>query len=186
MRSESAMEGAIGPKDVLSPALKALLHEMVQRLKGSERRICMARTARLFGPRGHRRAAREFGWNRTTLRKGEYERLHGPIPDQVQTRGRKSVDTRLPQLDQDIQRIVQPESQTDPTFRTLRHYRRMTAPNVRRQLVEEYGYTDEELPSVRTILTRLNQLDYRPRKVVKSKPKKKFRKRTRFSTNSTP
>jgi hypothetical protein len=185
MLPEAVMGEAISPDDVLSPDLKALLQETVQRLKGSERRMFMAKTARLFGPRGHRRAAREFGWNRTTLRKGEYELQHGPIQDQFQARGRPPVAMRLPRLDQDIQQIVQPASQTDPTFRTLRHYRRMTAPNVRRQLIEAYGYTDEELPSVRTILTRLNQLDYRPRKVVKSKPKKRFRKRTPSSPNST-
>lgn len=173
MPPEALPEGTIGQDGVLSPDLKTLLQETAQRLKGSERRMFMAKTARLFGPRGHRRAARELGWNRITLRKGERELQHGPVEDQFYARGRKTVETQLAQLDQDIQRIVQPESQTDPTFCSLRRYRRMTAPSVRRQLIEEYGYTDEALPSVRTILTKLNQLDYRPRKVVKSKPKKK-------------
>lgn len=173
MRTVPPPQAVIGPDGVLSPELKTLLQETAQRLKGSERRMFMAKTARLFGPRGHRRATRELGWNRITLRKGEYELQHGPIQDQFHARGRKAVETQLPQLDQDIQRIVQPDSQTDPTFCSLRRYRRVTAPNVRRQLIEEYGYTDDELPSVRTILTKLNQLDYHPRKVVKSKPKKK-------------
>ncbi len=153
--------------------LKAVFQDTVRLLKGSERRMFMAKTARLFGPHGHRQAERELGWNRKTLRKGEYELQHGPLQDQFCARGRKDVNTRLPNLDRDIRRIVQPESQTDPTFRSLRQYRRITAPSVRRQLREDYGYTDEELPGTRTILSHLNQLDYRPRKVVKSKPKKK-------------
>lgn len=170
----------------LSATVKAVFQDTAQLLKGSERRMFMAKTARLFGAYGHRRAEREFGWDRKTLRKGEYELQHGPIQDQFSTRGRKSAETHLPHLDRDIQRIVQPESQTDPTFQSTRRYRRITAPSVRKQLIAYYGYADDELPSVRTILTKLNDLDYRPRKVVKSKPKKKrFPKRTPSFTNST-
>jgi len=157
----------------LPSAVKAVFQDTAQLLKGSERRTFMAKTARLFGPSGHRRAEREFGWDRKTLRKGEYELQHGPIQDQFTARGRKGVEDHLPHLDRDIQQIVQPESQTDPTFQSTRQYRRITAPSVRKQLIEEYGYTDTELPTIRTILTKLNDLDYRPRKVVKSKPKKK-------------
>jgi hypothetical protein len=173
MTSESYERTTITFDAPLPPNVKALFHDTAQLLKGSDRRMFMAKTARLFGGHGHRRAEREFGWDRKTLRKGEYELQHGPIQDQFGTRGRKSTETHLPHLDRDIQRIVQPESQTDPTFQSTRRYRRITAPSVRQQLIEHYGYTDDELPSVRTILTKLNDLDYRPRKVVKSKPKKK-------------
>jgi hypothetical protein len=157
----------------LPATVKAIFQDTAQLLKGSERRMFMAKTARLFGPHGHRRTERELGWDRKTLRKGESELQHGPIQDQFSARGRKPVETHLPHLDRDIQRIVQPESQTDPTFQSTRHYRRITAPSVRKLLLEGYGYTDEELPTVRTIRTKLNDLDYRPRRVVKSKPKKK-------------
>ena len=88
--------------------------------------------------------------------------------------GEKKISLYLPHLLPDIQTIVRPESQTDPTFQTTRQYRRITAPNVRNQLLEISGYTDGELPTIRTILSTLNTLDYRPRKVVKSKPKKKL------------
>jgi len=50
----------------------------------------------------------------------------------------------------------------------------MSAAEVRRQLMEQKGYTDEELPSRQTINTKLRELDYYPRRVVKSKPKKKI------------
>ena len=170
----------------LSSDLKMLFQETARLLKGSERRMFMAKTARLFGPYGHRRAAREFGWNRKTLRKGDDELQHGPIQDRFTARGRKRIESYLPHLDRDIQRIVQPESQPDPTFQSMRQYRRMTAPNVRKHLIEVYGYTDEELPTVRTILTKLNQLDYHPRKVVKSKPKKKDSANRRHFSSTSP
>ena len=178
-------EGSSAADGLFSSELKALLQDTVHVLSGSERRMFMARTARLFGPNGHRRAERELGWNRKTLRKGEYELQHGPIADRFSARGRKPAEHHLPHLLQDIQAIVTPESEVDPTFQTPRRYRRITGDNVRKRLIEAYGYRDEELPTVQTIRTKLNQLDYRPRKVVKSKPKKSFRKPMRSSSDST-
>jgi hypothetical protein len=51
-------------------------------------------------------------------------------------------------------------------------YTRLTAAEVRRQLIARYGYTDAALPTERTILTKLNDLGYHPTKVAKAKPKK--------------
>jgi len=48
----------------------------------------------------------------------------------------------------------------------------LTASDVRRQLISQKGYRDEELPTTTTIATKLNQLGYYPTKVAKSKPKK--------------
>jgi hypothetical protein len=169
----------------ISSDLKALLQGTAEVLKGSARRMFMAKTARLFGPHGHRRAEREFGWDRKTLRKGEYELQHGPIQDRFAARGRKAAEIHLPHLLQDIQDIVTPESQTDPTFQTTRRYRRITGQTVRDRLIDAYGYTDAELPTVQTIRAKLNRLDCRPRKVIKSKPKKSYHKLMRSSTNST-
>lgn len=75
---------------------------------------------------------------------------------------------------EDIQDIVDSQSQTDPSFKTRRLYTRLSAAEVRRQLIEQKGYTDEELPSRQTINTQLRALDYYPKSVVKSKPKKKI------------
>ena len=43
---------------------------------------------------------------------------------------------------------------------------------MRRQLIAQKGYHEEELPTATTIVTKLNQLGYYPSKVAKSKPKK--------------
>ena len=166
------------------PSLKTLLLETAARLKGSDRRMFMAKTVRMLGRGGQRKVARELGWDRTTIRKGEYELQHGAIQDQYSRRGRKKAEAHLPSLLDDIRQIVEPDSQTDPTFETRHRYRRISAPSVREQLLEVYGYSEAECPQERTIRTKLNELDFRTRRVVKSKPQKKFRKLTRSSRNS--
>ena len=104
MIQQEACKGEDRSLDAPLPAnLKAVFQDTARLLKGSERRMFMAQTARLFGPHGHRQAERELGWNRKTLRKGEYELQHGPIQDQFSARGRKPVETYLPDLDRDIQ-----------------------------------------------------------------------------------
>ncbi len=63
--------------------------------------------------------------------------------------------------------------QTDPTFQTTGLYRRLSASEVRKQLIARKGYTDERLPSVQTIGDKLNLLGFRLRTVIKSRPPKK-------------
>jgi Rhodopirellula transposase DDE domain len=79
----------------------------------------------------------------------------------------------LPQLFQDIRDLVAELLQTDPTFQTTQLYCRLSAPEVRKQLIECKGYTDKQLPSVQTIGEKLNDLGFRLRTVVKSRPQKK-------------
>jgi hypothetical protein len=92
--------------------------------------------------------------------------------DAFSSRGRKRAEDHLPNLLTDIQAIVDGQSQTDPQFKTNRLYTRLTAGEVRRQLIEKFGYTDQELPTVTTIGSKLNTMGYYPMKVTKSKPKK--------------
>ena len=89
----------------------------------------------------------------------------------------------MPNLLPDIRAIVDGQSQTDPQFKTKRLYTRLTAPQVRRQLISQFGYRDEELPTATTIATKLNQLGYYPTKVAKSKPKKSLRTPMRSSSS---
>ena len=59
-------------------------------------------------------------------------------------------------------------------------YTRLSAAEVRNQLVLQKGYNNSELPSRKTIANKLNALGYYPSKVLKSKPKKRFHKQTLF------
>jgi hypothetical protein len=58
----------------------------------------------------------------------------------------------------------------------------LSAVEVRRQLLAHQGYSDEALPTVQTITTKLNALGYYPKKVAKSQPQKKSQKPTPSST----
>ncbi len=145
----------------------------------------MAKTVRGFGKGAQRRAEQELGWNRRTIRKGEYELTPGPVHDNVGARGRKKAEEHLPNLQDDIRDLVEPTSQPDPTFRTTRQYRRVTVNRIRDQLMTEKGYAPEDLPQDRTIRTKLDDLGFYPNNVAKSKPQKKFRKPTPSSTACT-
>ncbi len=97
-----------------------------------------------------------------------------PIKDAFKRRGRKRVESKLPNLLEDILAIVDPHSQADPTLKSERLYTRISAAEVRRQLIEQKGYRDEELPTAEVIRQRLNEMNYRLRRVVKAKPQKKI------------
>ena len=159
----------------LTDSLKALFVDTCKTLKGSDRRLFMARTVKELGPGGQRRAQRELGWNRITIRNGTHELESGFVClDAFGARGRKRAEFHLPHLLDDITAIVDGQSQTDPQFRSQRLYTRLSAAEVRRQLIAQKGYQDAELPTVQTISIKLNDLGYFPKKVAKSKPQKKI------------
>ena len=158
----------------LTDGIKHYLQAVVQTLQGSDRRLFMARTVRVLGAKGPRRAERVLGWNRGTIRKGLHELRTGIMClDAFSARGRKRSEGHLPQLLSDIKAIVDSQCQTDPTFRTQRLYTRLTAATVRKQLILQKGYTDEQLPTEETIRCKMHDLGYRLRKVLKAKPKKR-------------
>lgn len=159
----------------LTETLKTLFIETAQALKGPARRHFMARTVHLLGAGGSQQAERELGWNRGTLRKGRHELESGlTCLDNTAARGRKRAEVRLPKLEAAVRALVAPHTQTDPSFKTRRLYTRWSAAEVRRQLIAQHGYTAADLPSVRTLSTKLNQWGYTLRKVAKAKPKKKL------------
>lgn len=162
--------------------VKALLMETAKVLKGSERRLFLARTVRALGEGGQCLAERELGWNRVTIRKGQHELESGIVClDAYSSRGRKRSEEHLPHLLNDITTIVDGQSQADPQFRSNRLYTRLTATEVRRQLIAKFGYTDDALPTAETIATKLNELGYSPKKVAKTQPQKNSPKLMRSS-----
>lgn len=158
----------------LDESMKDLLRWTADQLSRPKRRKLYAQVVRALGRGGQRWVQEELGWSRTTARKGEHELRTGiECKDACNRRGAKPVENHLPNLRADIKAIVDEHCQTDPTFETTRLYRRLTAKEVRLQLLAR-GYNDEELPSEETIRKRLNLMGYNPTKVCKSKPKKKI------------
>ena len=169
----------------LTDSLKTLLIETAKSLKGSARRLLMARTVTELGPGGQQRAARELRWGRMTIRKGRRELDSGIIcVDAFALRGRKRAEEHLPNLLTDLQAIVDSQSQADPQCRSNRLYTRLTAAEVRRRLSTQKGYLEAALPTAETIGTKLNGLGYYPQKVAKSQPQKNSRKPMPSSTRS--
>jgi hypothetical protein len=168
----------------LTDSLKSLCIETAKSLKGSARRLFMARTVKELRPGGHRCAERELGWNRQTIRKGMHELERGVVClDNFAARGRKPAEAHLPNLLSDIAAIVDAQSQTDPQFRTNRLYTRLDAAEVRRQLIAKFGYSDVQLPTERTIASKLTALGYYPTKVAKTQPQKRFQRPTPSSSS---
>ena len=136
----------------------------------------MASVVKQLGRGGQREAEKELGWNRGTIQKGMQELRSGfTCEDAFNQRGRKPWEYHVPNLEQDIRKIAEPASQTDPTFRTTQLYRRLTGKEVQRQLLEEMGYPPEQVPSERTLRRKLSEMGYKPRKVAKSKPIRKIK-----------
>jgi hypothetical protein len=135
----------------------------------------MGKVVDLLGWGGQSFAEQSLGWNRCTIRKGQAELQSGQaIEDRFEQRGRRRVEERLPNLLDDIRSIVEPSGQTDPTFRSTRIYSPLSAEEVRFRLITQCGYKDAELPCTRTLRNKLNDLDYRLRKVRKCRPLKKI------------
>ena len=157
----------------LTESLKGLFKATAEQLRGSARRLFMARTVRELGPGGHSVAERELGWNRGTIRKGLHELSSGiTCQDAFGLRGRKPAEAHLPHLLAGIRAIVDSQSQADPQFRSRRLYTRLSAPEVRRQLIAQKGYRDDEVPTAETIGVKLNALGYSLKRVAKTHPQK--------------
>jgi DDE family transposase len=158
----------------LAPEVCALITRTAKTLPvGATRRRYMADTIATL-QLGQRQARQLFGWGRDTIRKALHERRTGlTCLDAFHCRGRKPAEVHLPRLLADIRDLVQDHVQVDPTFQTTRQYCRLTAAEVRRQLIAHKGYPDAALPTVKTIGEKLNALGFRLRKVAKCRPQKK-------------
>jgi hypothetical protein len=160
----------------LTQAEQKFYRETSAALKGYEKRQFIARTIKLFsesGIGGAGFARQKFGWAYHMVKKAMRELETGiRCVDGFSQRGRKSSESLLPNLLYDIREIADAHSQTDYTFKTQQLYTRLSAPSVRKHLIELKGYTDDMLPTERTIGNKLNALGFKLRTVSKNKPKK--------------
>ena len=151
-----------------------ILIDAAKALKGSLRRLFMAKTVRAMGRGGQVWAEAHLRWNRETIRKGMHELRTGmTCVDAFHCRRRKPAEEHLPRLLDDIRSIADGQSQADPKFQTQRLFTRISAKEVRSQLIAQKGYTDEQLPTQQTINRKLNLLGFRLTKVAKCRPQKK-------------
>jgi len=164
-------------KDVMEDSVKcyeSLLQQGVNRLKGYERRLFMAEVTLKLWDGNPRIAERRFGWGRETVAKGLHELRQGVrCLENFSARGRPRWEVQNPQLAEDIRAIVEPHTQADPELKTDRRYSNLSAAEVLEALQTKKGYTQENLPSARTMRDILNRMNYRLKRIRKGKPLKK-------------
>ena len=137
-----------------------------------------------LGYGGQLLAQEELGWDRNTIRKGIKELTSGiTCLDNYSAKGRYKAEEHLPHLLEDIKKLVDSQSQTDPSFKSQRLYTRLSANAVRKLLIEKAGYSNEELPTEETIRIKLNYLGYRLKRVAIVLPQKKFQKQMQSLSN---
>ena len=157
---------------VLSEAACELLKRTANAFQGAQRRRFIADTVHAFGL-SQRQAVVRLGWSCETIRKAQHESRTGiTCCDNFSARGRKPAEHHLPRLLADITDLVKDHLQTDPTFQTTGLYCRLSAAEVRRQLIGRKGYASRQLPCVQTVGEKLNLLGFRLRGVTKSRPQK--------------
>jgi Rhodopirellula transposase DDE domain len=88
-------------------------------------------------------------------------------------RARPKAEVQDPQLAADVRAIVEPHTQADPEVKSARRYTNLSAREVLAALRSHKGYSDDRLPSERTMRDILNRLGYRLRRIQKAKPLKK-------------
>ena len=165
------------------PEMIPVLIDTARTLKGSQKRLFMARTVDAMGRGGQRWAQEHLGWCRETFRKGMHElRTSMTCVDAFHCR-RKPAEEHLPRLLDDIRAIAGGQSQADPKFKSKRLFTRISAAEVRRQLIATKGYTDAELPTQQTINKKLNLLGYSLSRVAKCRPQKESRRPMPSSIN---
>jgi len=151
----------------------ALICSGARRLTGYQRRSFVAEVAAELCGGSARQAERRFGWGRATVEKGLHESCSGVrCLEDFGARGRPRSEEKDPQLAEDIRAIVEPHTQADPELKSSRRYTNLSAAEVREALIAK-GYSQEELPSERTMRDILNRMNYRLKRIQKGKPLKK-------------
>lgn len=144
-------------------------------MTGIQRRMFLAEVCEKLCDGNTRQAERRFGWGRDTIAKGIDEQKldpDGQASRQSGNAGKKRSEVQNPQLAIDIRLIVEPHTHTDPELKTERRYTNLSAAEVRQALLDR-GYSEQEVPSERTMRDILNRMNYRLKRIQKGKPLKK-------------
>ncbi len=161
--------------NILSKSIIQIYKETSKALKGSDRRAFQAKITNEYLEGNPNRAESVFGWGRNTVKLGLKEIETGYVCFvKIHERGAKKTEEKLIDIEQDIKDIVEPCCQVDPKFKTSLKYTKITAKAVRKALIDK-GYTNEDLPTERTINNILNRLGYTLKRVLKTKPQKKIK-----------
>ena len=163
----------------VSQQIMDLITRLVDSIPWPDRRSAMGDVALSILDSKPRVAEDVFGWNRATVELGMNEcRTNILCVNDLSTRHKPKAEEKDPRLLGDIIEIMDPHSQAEARLRTTLLYTNMTAKAVYEALVQK-GWSEAELPTLRTISNILDRHDYRLRTVAKTKVQKKRRTQTR-------
>jgi len=162
----------------------ALISRLVESIPWPDRRRAMGDVTASLLDGKPRVAESVFGWSRYAVEVGIHEARSGiSCLNDLSARLKPRTEDKHPDLLADIQGIMEPHSQSEPSLRTTLLYTDMTARAVHEALVQK-GWSAQSLPSVRTISNLLNRQNYRLRTVTKTRVQKKQPKPTPSLTTS--
>ena len=162
--------------DASAEVYEKLIRSAARRLKGHQRRLFQAEVADALCDGSPRAAERRFGFDRDAVATGQHEAQTGiRCAEDFAARARPRAEVKDPQLAADVRAIVEPHTQADPEVKSARRYTNLSAKEVLAALKSQKGYSDESLPSERTMRDILNRLGYRLKRIHKAKPLKKLK-----------
>ncbi len=178
------MKTSILAQNKVPEQVVALISRLVGLIPWPLRRQAMADVT-LSLLNGKQRVAEDvFGWGRSVVELGRNELRTGILClHDLSTRQKPKAEEKEPRLLADIREIMEPHCQSESHLRTTLLYTNMTAKAVYDALLEK-GWSEEALPTMRTISNILERHDYRLRTVEKNKVQKKRRTPTRSSKTS--
>ena len=88
-------------------------------------------------------------------------------------RGRKKVTQIYPELQNDIEKIIEDSLSIDPKFKSEKQYVRMTVKEIKKRLIETGKYQEKSF-SNSTLNNIINDMGYNLKKVKKTEPLKKI------------
>lgn len=157
----------------VSPETVELIARLVSMIPWPDRRQAMGDVSLTLLDGKSRVAEEIFGWGRASVSLGINEFRTGMVcVNDLSGRRKPKSEEKHPGLLADIRELLEPSSQAEPRLRTMLLYTNMTAQSVYDALVAN-GWSQESLPTVRTISNILNRNEYRLRTVAKTKVQKK-------------
>ena len=123
---------------LLSQQHIATIKDASSKLTDSKRRAFQAQVTLDYMNSKARTAETVFGWDRNTVILGLHELRTGiTCLSNFKARGNIRTEEKNKQLEFDIRDLAEPNSQTDPKFRTLFKYTRITAKAMRKALIKK-------------------------------------------------
>jgi hypothetical protein len=166
------MKTSILEQNGILPSVVELVKRTVDEVQWPARRRVMGDVTMTLLDGKARAAESVFGWARKTVELGLNEFRTGiTCVNDVSKRRKLRTEEKYPRMLKDIRDGMDAASQAQSHLRTRFSYTKMTAKAVRSTLLEK-GWTEREVPGVRTLSNILNRQDYRLRRAAKTRVQK--------------